>query len=153
MESQLVTQKPEKKRRTGLYIGLGLGCLFLICVVVAIIGAIIGTQFYSTIKEPIDVVAKYLDAVRNGNLEDAYDYIHADTKDQMSFNDFKAVIERDKKYYENIKSYNWPSSNITNDIAEVKGTINYNDGRKKDVKATLRVQDKKWKITEIHITK
>lgn len=153
MENQVVSPKPEKKRRTGLYVGLGLGCLFLICVAVTIIGAVIGTKFYSTIKEPIEVTAKYLDAVKNGNLEEAYDYIHPDTKEEMSFDDFKAVIERDKKYYENIKSYNWPSSNITNDIAQVKGTINYNDGRKKDVKATLKVANKIWKITEIHISK
>src|SRR6266700_4156884 len=80
-----VPQQPPKKRRTGLWIFLGI----LAVLVLACVGVVGAVYYVGTHNPATDVVNKYYTAIQNQDYATAYSYLNASC---ITFNNQKAAL-------------------------------------------------------------
>src|SRR6266567_4869646 len=147
-----VPQQPPKKRRTGLWIFLGI----LVVLVLACVGVVGALYYVGTHNPATDVANKYYTAIQNRDYATAYSYLDASS---ITFNNqnltqslyiqaAQAVDAQKGK----VTSYSITSSNIntSNGANSASFTVSVTrNGSPYDVHLKLQQEGSAWKIVSV----
>ncbi len=156
MEEAIKTdnEKPEKKSNKKKWILAGCGCslLLLLCFIGALAGAYYGIySIYGFLAEPSEVVKAHFEAVKDGEIENAYlKYTSYGFQENNSLEDFEEYIEAHPEIYQHYKK-RFTSVNIKNNFAELYCYLNYKDGTNTTILFRMIKEEDDWKIDSFEI--
>ena len=118
---------------------------------VVLIMAVIGVAVFlviGAITAPADVANSYLQALNDGDLSTAWDYLSEDAKKVETRSDFNS----EKEYFKGeIKSYNTSGIEVSNGNAQVTMDIKFRDGESDTWNMHLVKEDGGWRIKNIEV--
>jgi len=125
----------------------GIGCLFVIGIIVAVIFG----KFVFAVRAPNRTVETHLKALNDGNYEQAYKYFAPTFRQDTSLNDFRAQVQE----FSTLLPFRDTTLNriqVVNEKAVVDGVITGKDGSIFPVHYELLKGKDGWKITDYRWT-
>jgi predicted component of type VI protein secretion system len=127
-----------------------LGCLGLVVLLAAVIG---GGFFYMT-RGPVDAVQAHLAEIRQGQLDEAYARLSSEARVEMSPESFARLVGEQPALRDHTEArFGFPEGgvSVTNDRAEVKGSLVTPGGDRQAAVFELVKEAGEWKIVRFHI--
>lgn len=142
----------EKKPAGGKKKG-GLKAILLIVAILVVgtiaIGSLTLYLGYKTLSGPADASQAWLELIRDGNVDQAYDATSLEFQQVVTREDMTGFLAA-YPVLANNTSATFSSFNIDNDVAVVSGTIR-GAGEESPVTVTLVKQDGDWRVVEISL--
>jgi hypothetical protein len=134
----------KKKMSSGWKIAI---VVFLVAVLVIGAGAVIfGVFIFKTVKAPVDVTNRYIEAINDGDAQEAWDLLHSDSpfKQGQTIASFDSSIVQPSVGI--LDTWNANEVNVNDSRAQVKVDLEFTDGSDYRVAFELRKQGDEWKI-------
>lgn len=131
------------KRKKLMKVLIILGIVFIVVVIGAVI---LITLFIGTVKAPVDVTNRYIEAVNKGNATEAWDLLHPNSrlKTDYSFDQYKKdVVDRSKGY---LTKWNAHNVTVSGSKAAVEVDITFKGAGEEAFEFSLRKSNGKWLI-------
>lgn len=126
--------------------GLGCGCLLLIVALVLILGVYGGVKFWNVVSVPREVVHNFLQSVRDGKYETAWNLLSERLRNQYSsFNEFRNTIRDDLP----VREWSLPKVSVENETAQVEGVVTMEGGQKLRLTFFLIQEKQQWRLYEL----
>lgn len=140
--------RPMKPAKKGMSRGLKIGLIVALCLVVLIVaGIIVGVfAFVKVLSAPADVANNYVKAINDGNLDEAFSYLSAETKGTTGLAEFK---EKLGPFEGNITKYNTSKIEVKSgspSTADIAMNLAFSDGTKDVWDIGLVKENGVWKI-------
>ena len=119
------------------------GGVAILLVVVAV--ALIAVFVFNTVKAPVDATNDYIEAVNDGNAQEAWGLLHPDSpfKEEFDLSSFEAeIIETSTS----LKTWDANEVEVNNDRARVKVDMTDFDGYEFEIIFDVRKDGGDWKI-------
>jgi hypothetical protein len=140
---------PKKEEGIGKWALIaGGGCLAFLLFAGAI-GFFIYYVFYLT-GDPLKVVNQQLVAMREDNLEKAYEYCSSGFKNITNYQNFQSFV-RGNPQLTNSKEFSSNNRSIENNVAKLKGNLISQDGGTTPAEYHLVKEDRVWKVQYIDL--
>src|SRR5437763_9591116 len=104
-----------------------------------------GWWFWGRTLEPVRVIRAQLEAIDKENYGQAYDYLAPAAKEQLTANDFEALV-RANSVVAKIYDSTFPSRTVKNNIATISGAVEGFDGQVSEVRYVLVKEGDRWMI-------
>lgn len=137
---------PPKKGGTGKWIALGgCGCLFFL----AVIAGVVFLVFQMT-KAPMQAVNDHLAALRNHDLEKAYNNCSSGFKKETSLAGFKSYVEG-YPFFNTSTEFSSSDRKTENGITTLDGNVESTDGSKHPVEYKVIKESGAYRVHYIHV--
>ncbi|RJQ53006.1 MAG: DUF4864 domain-containing protein [Actinobacteria bacterium] len=135
---------PQKSNKKWWFIGCG--CLLLLCIAVAVVGAFLGYGIFRAVASPVEPIKGQLEALNEGDVQKAYyQYTSRGFQQETSLEQFQRIVEENPDIFKS-RSSSFRSVSIENDTATVRGTITGRDGTVSEMEYGLVKENGEWKI-------
>ncbi len=137
-----VSPAPDRRKKL-IKVLVALGIIFIVVVVAAVI---LLTLFIGTVKAPVDVTNKYIEAVNMGNATEAWGFLHPASrfKTGYSFDQYtEQVVNRSSGF---LTKWNAHHVTVSNSNALVEVYITFKNAKKETIEFALKKTNGKWLI-------
>lgn len=115
-----------------------------IVVVVVLLGGVFWWLWGRTL-EPVRVIRAQLQAINEGQYEQAYRYLSTDAQSRVSMEEFLALVRGNSRIMRTYDS-TFLSRKIENNVATIDGSVKGEDGQVSDVRYVLMKSGGQWMI-------
>lgn len=126
---------------------MGAGCLGCLGALALLVGGLAGVALYLT-HGPVDAVQHQIRDVKRGDLRAGYERLAEGYRQELSFDDFGALVRAHPALERNQGSLFWERV-IDGERARVSGRLTGVDGRSERVSYALAREGGEWRITGI----
>jgi uncharacterized protein YxeA len=123
--------------------------LVIILVVLLVIGAVVAglaVFVFKTVKAPVDVTNRYIEAINNDKAEEAWPLLSSDSRFRRDYT--LSTFEREvvKPYVHSLKDWNAHEVNVTGSQAKVNVDMKFVDDTEYEFIFELKKEGGDWKI-------
>lgn len=97
-----------------------------------------------------DTVKQHLEALRSGNIEQAYSYVATGAQNTLTLETFRALVKNTPPLLQ-YKDSSFNEISIINNTGSVKGSVTGTDGSRVAAEYQMIEENGQWKITNIFI--
>jgi uncharacterized protein YxeA len=127
--------------------------LVIILAVVLVIGAVVAVLavfVFKAVKAPVDVTNKYIEAVNNGDAQEAWSLLHPDSRFRREYNAGSFEQELVKPSVNKLDTWNAHEVNVSGDRASVKVDMKFTNGNGQEFTFELRKNGGDWLIYDYY---
>lgn len=110
-----------------------------------------GTQAFPDSSNPCILLQEYLELTSRGLYERAYDYLCADLKKEVSFDEFVANSEKNSLLFRDIERYRFGQYSVDGTAASTSGYMEYGTGGRSLVEAAFAKEEDGWRIALVTV--
>jgi uncharacterized protein YxeA len=129
--------------------GKGLKTVLIVAgvILVLVVGALVvlGLFFFNTVKAPVDVTNRYIEAVNEGRVEEAWDLLHPNSplKREYDLRSFRDLVMENKG---SLQGWNAHEVNISGSSAVVTVDMDFEEGDSSTLEFELRKKGDDWLV-------
>lgn len=98
---------------------------------------------------PALTLQEHLERLRLRNFKSAYQDQYKALRDLVDIEEFTSNVRRNEPLFRDVKAYSFPTFTVSGNTANVSGFIEYNNGDKSKVDASLVKEGDEWKIATL----